>query len=93
MNKIRIPAVITFAGSVLFSLFSINFSADISLLSFPVSAAGSCLLFYFLLYKTLFQLKYEFVPAAVKSLQYIPFINLASFVIRRAGKNGTPYWY
>lgn len=93
MNKIRIPAVITFAGSVLFSLFSINFSADISLLSFPVSAAGSCLLFYFLLYKTLFQLKYEFVPAAVKSLQYVPFINLASFVIRRAGKNGTPYWY
>ena len=36
---------------------------------------------------------YGSVAASVKFLQYIPFIHLASFVLRRAGKNGTYYWY
>ncbi len=93
MNKIRIPAVITVAASLLFTLFSLSFSFDVSLLAFPVSLAGTFFLFYFLLNKTIRLELYESVSASVKFLQYIPFILLASFVLRRAGKNGTYYWY
>ena len=93
MNKIRIPAVITVVASLLFTLFSLSFSFDVSLLAFPVSLAGTFFLSYFLLNKTIRLELYESVSASVKFLQYIPFILLASFVLRRAGKNGTYYWY
>ena len=93
MNKIRIPAVITFVSSLLFTLFSLSFSFDVSLLAFPLSFAGTFFLFYFLLNKTIRLEMYGSVAASVKFLQYIPFIHLASFVLRRAGKNGTYYWY
>lgn len=93
MNKIRIPAVIVFAASLLFAFFSVSFSFDISLLAFPVSLAGSALIFYFLLNKTIRLEQYESAAVSVKILQYIPFVHLASFVLRRAGKNGTYYWY
>lgn len=93
MNKIRIPAVITFVASLLFTLFSLSFSFDVSLLAFPLSLAGTFFLFYFLLNKTVRLEQYESVAPSVKFLQYIPFVHLASFVLRRAGKNGTYYWY
>lgn len=93
MNKIRIPAVITFAASLLFAFFSLSFSFDISLLAFPLSLAVTLLLFYFLLNKTIRLEQYKSVAVSVKLLQYIPFVHLASFIIRRAGKNGTYYWY
>ena len=93
MNKIRIPAVITFVASLLFTLFSLSFSFDVSLLAFPLSLAGTFFIFYFLLNKTIRLEQYDSVAASVKFLQYIPFILLASFVLRRAGKNGTYYWY
>ncbi len=93
MNKIRIPAIITFVASFVFTLFSVSFSFDISLLAFPLSLAGSAFLFYFLLYKTLKLEQYSAVKVSVKFLQYIPFILLASFIVRRAGKNETYYWY
>ncbi len=93
MNKIRIPAVITFVASLLFTLFSLSFSFDVSLLAFPVSLVGTSFIFYFLLNKTIRLEQYESVAVSIKFLQYIPFIHLASFVLRRAGKNGTYYWY
>ena len=93
MNKIRIPAVITFVASLLFTLFSLSFSFDVSLQAFPLSLAGTFFIFYFLLNKTIRLEQYDSVAASVKFLQYIPFILLASFVLRRAGKNGTYYWY
>ncbi len=93
MNKIRIPAVIVFIASFVFTLFSVSFSLDISLLAFPLSFAGTAFLFYFLLYKTIRLGQYSAVGVSVKFLQYIPFILLASFIFRRAGKNETYYWY
>lgn len=93
MNKIRIPTIITFVASVIYTFSLINFSFDVSLLAFPVSLAGTFFLFYFLLYKAVKLEQYSAVAPSVKFLQYIPFIHLASFILRRAGKNGTFYWY
>ena len=93
MNKIRIPAIITLTGAVLFSLLSVNFSLDVSLFSFPLSAAGTFFLSYFLYFKLLKKTEYSALKVSVKLLQYEPFILLASFILRRAGKNGTGYAY
>lgn len=93
MNKIRVPAIITLVASFVFTLFSVSFSFDISLLAFPLSLVGSAFLFYFLLYKTLKLEQYSAVKVSVKFLQYIPFILLASFIVRRAGAKETYYWY
>ncbi len=93
MTKIRIPAAILAVSSVLFTLFSLSFSLDVSLLAFPISFAGTFFLLYFLLNKTIRLRSFKSVSYSVKFLQYIPFILLTSFVLRRAGKSGTYYWY
>ena len=92
MNKIRIPIFVCLVSAVLFSLTTLSFSFDISLISFPVSILFSVISAYFLFFKTL--QKKEFFSAKVsrKLLQYICFVFLAAFIIRRAGANGTPYW-
>lgn len=93
MNKIRIPTITVLVSSLLFSLISINFSFDFSLLAFPVSAAGSLFLCYYLFFKLYKKNDYKALKISIKLLQYIPFVLLASFILRRAGKNGTYYWY
>lgn len=93
MNKIRIPAVITIVASALFTLLSVNFSFDISLLSFPVCLIGTGFLFYYLYKKVILDKDFSSVKVALKLLQYIPFILLAGFIVRRAGENGTNYAY
>ncbi len=80
-------------AAVLFSLFSINFSFDVSLLAFPVAAVISVALVYFLFLKLYKKHDISSVKATVKLLQYIPFALLASFILRRAGRYGTYYWY
>lgn len=80
-------------AAVLFSLFSINFSFDVSLLAFPVAAVISVALVYFLFLKLYKNHDISSVKATVKLLQYIPFAFLASFILRRAGRYGTYYWY
>ncbi len=80
-------------AAVLFSLFSINFSFDVSLLAFPVAALISVALVYFLFLKLYKNRDISCVKVTVKLLQYIPFVLLASFILRRAGRSGTYYWY
>lgn len=93
MNKIRIPTMTVLVAAVLFSLFSINFSFDVSLLAFPVAALISVALVYFLFLKLYKNIDISCLKVVVKLLQYIPFVLLASFILRRAGRSGTYYWY
>lgn len=93
MNKIRIPTVITLVGAGLFSLLSINFSLDISFFSFVVCALGTGFLSFFLFFKLYKKSDYSAYKVTVKLLQYEPFILLLGFIMRRAGKHGTFYWY
>lgn len=92
MNKIKIPVFITLISGILFSLTTISFSFDISLLAFPISVGFTVLSVYFLFFKTLQKKEYKAATVSRKLLQYICFVYLAAFIIRRAGNNGTFYW-
>lgn len=93
MKKFTYSMYVTLVSAVLFSLMSLSFSADISLLSFPVCACFTAFSVFFLFFKAF--LKKEFKSAVVgrKLLQYLSFVLLAGFIIRRSGNYGTPYWY
>ena len=78
-------------SSAFFSLTMISFHADVSLAAFPLSlvftfftAAASI--------KKLFKEKNLFFISVFRELlQYLPYVLLVSFVLRRAGSYGTPY--
>ncbi|MBQ9494523.1 MAG: signal peptidase I [Treponema sp.] len=86
-----IPLYATLAASAVFSFFCIYFSPDISLLAFPLSFAFTA----FILHKSILLYRNDIAAAPVvrKLIQYLPYVLLACFVLRRAGKHGTPYWY
>ncbi|MCR5253961.1 MAG: signal peptidase I [Treponema sp.] len=86
-------ANINVAAAGLFTLLLINFSFDISLLAFPMALVYSGIL-YFLLYKKIFkETDGAKAFAVLKLIQYLPYFLLICFILRRAGKNGTPYVY
>lgn len=92
MKNFRLFVFVSLAFSALFSLFSIHFAADISLLSFFVAVAGTIATGYFAF--CVFNRDEAFrIPVLRKLFQYLPYILLIAFIIRRAGKSGTPYWY
>lgn len=93
MNKIRIPMFITLGSSILFTLFQISFHFDISILAFPLSLAITFFSSWFLYVKVYKEKKFKAVLPTQKFLQYLPYVFFASFIMRRAGKNGTYYWY
>lgn len=78
-------------SSAIFSLTMISFHADVSLAAFPLSlvftfftAASSI--------KKLFKDKNLcFISVYRELLQYLPYVLLVAFVLRRAGAYGTPY--
>lgn len=87
------------ALSAAFSVSALSFHADISLLAFPFAAVYTLVLSYFAVSK-LFGIRPgaassggdpAFIPAVRTMMQYEPFVLLISFVLRRAGDEGTPY--
>lgn len=79
-------------ASILFTFASVHFAADISVAAFPLAAVYTAILVYFVFFKMLKPLNGKMVPVAVKLIEYLPYVFLLSFILRRAGKNGTPYW-
>ena len=91
--RFSIYIYIELVSAVLFSLFCFSFHADISLVAFPVAVIFTAITVYFCLFKVLFKKDSTRIPVILRLTQYLPFVFLFSFVIRRAGKFGTPYWY
>lgn len=92
MKKIKIWAFVSLAFSVLFTFFSIHFLFDVSAFAFFVSAAGTLATGYFAF--CVFQRDDAAkIPVLRKLFQYLPYILLISFIMRRAGKTGTAYWF
>lgn len=92
MKNFRLFVFISLLFSALFSLFSIHFAADISLLAFLVAAAGTLATGYFSL-AVFKRNEAARLPVLRKLFQYLPYILLVAFILRRAGKTGTAYWY
>lgn len=80
-------------SSILFTILCLNFKLDISLLAFPAALAitGCCI--YFGLFKMIKPKDATKSTVYYKLVQYLPFIMLFSFIVRRAGKVGTSYAY
>ncbi|WP_294429801.1 signal peptidase I [uncultured Treponema sp.] len=85
---------LTFAccvSSALFSLSLISFHADISLAALPLSLVFVAALAFFSIKKLFAERNLAFIAVFRELLQYLPYILLVSFVLRRAGEEGTPY--
>ena len=78
--------------AVILSLFSLSFHADISLLAFPVAIIYTGITAFMCL-KMLLRKNAKSAPIVLRLVEYLPFVHLFSFVIRRAGQYATPFWY
>ena len=92
-KKFSILIYIQLVAAVLFSVFSLSFNADISLLAFPISLIYSALVVWFTFFKMFKPLDGKKIAVVNKLLQYIPYVFLVAFIIRRAGNEGTYLWY
>lgn len=85
-KKLTIIQFITLALTALFSLIHIHFALDISILAFPLSILFTFALFYFGYLKLHVKKEIKVIEVVRKLYQYVPFVLLAVFIIRRAGK-------
>lgn len=92
MKSFKWFAFCTLIFSAIFSCFSIYFSGDVALFAFFVAISGTLVSIYFTSKVFIFD-EAKFIPVMRKLFQYLPYILLVSFILRRAGKNGTAYWY
>ncbi len=89
MHILKIFILLDFVSAALFSVANVSFHADISALAFFVSAAFNAILFYVVFSRLLKSPSRSGFVAAKKLLQYQPFVHLISFILRRAGQDGT----
>lgn len=91
-EKYKITTLINIGASVLFSLLLINFSLDISILAFPIGAAYCAITVLFSL-KMILKTDGKLIYKVIKLTEYLPYVFFITFILRRAGKNGTPFFY
>ena len=92
-QRFSIYVYIELISAILFALFSFSYHPDISLIALPVAVAYTAITVYFCFFKVLLKKDATRIPVILRLTQYLPFVFLFCFVIRRAGKNGVPYWY
>ena len=81
------------AAAALFTVCNVHFAADVSIIAFPAALLITAAASYFLIVKIVLRKDHTAFAVAQKLLQYIPFALFASFILRRAGKSETPYWF
>lgn len=91
-EKYKITTFINLGASVLFALLLINFSWDISILAFPIGAAYCSVTVLFTL-KMILKTDGKLIYKVIKFTEYLPYVFFITFILRRAGKNGTPFFY
>lgn len=91
-EKYKITTLINLGASVLFALLLINFSWDISILAFPIGAAYCAVTVLFTL-KMILKTDGKLIYKVIKFTEYLPYVFFITFILRRAGKNGTPFFY
>ena len=79
--------------AIIFALFTFSYHADISLVALPVAVLYTAVTVYFCFFKVLLKKDATRIGVFLRLIQYLPFVFLFCFVIRRAGKYGVPYWY
>ena len=102
MKKFKIWTYICLCSAIIFSLVNINFAFNVSVFAFPLSAVISAFLVYFAYFKLFPKWEYNDARVVKKLIEYMPFVFLAAFILRRAGGitnpefslvGEVPYWY
>lgn len=90
-KKLRLFTIIELSAAGLFTLLNISFHADISLLAFPLALVYFGITFWFLFKKLFIDTDGSRLFTAIKLNEYLPYFFFITFIIRRAGKTGTPF--
>ena len=90
-KKFRLLTFIELGAACLFTLLNISFHADISLLAFPLALIYLGFTCWFVLKKLIIDTDGKNIYAAIKLNEYLPYFLFITFIIRRAGKTGTPF--
>lgn len=90
-KRLKLFIFIELAAAAIFTLLNLSFHADISLLAFPLSLIYLAVTCWFLLKKLVFDTDGTYLYAAIKLNEYLPYFLFITFIIRRAGKTGTPF--
>ncbi len=88
----KIRSYINLAAACIFSILSLSFHADISLLAFPLALAYTGLTVYFTL-NMLLKTDGTHIYTVIKFTEYLPYFLFITFILRRAGSTGTSYVY
>lgn len=90
-KKLSLLSALLCGFSALFSLTMISFHADISLVAFPLALLFTFFTAFSSIKKLFKENNLAFISVFRELLQYLPYVLLIAFVLRRAGKAGTPY--
>ena len=92
-QRFSIYVYIELISAIIFALSCFSYHADVSLIALPVALAYTAITVYFCFFKVILRKDTTRIPVILRLTQYLPFVFLFCFVIRRAGKLGVPYWY
>ena len=84
-KRFRLFTFIELGAAALFTLFTISFHADISLLAFPLALIYFGITCWFLLKKLVIDTDGKHLYAAIKLNEYLPYLFFITFILRRAG--------
>ena len=90
-KRFRLFTIIELAASAIFTLLTLSFHADISLLAFPLAIIYFAITCWFVLKKLVIDTDGTNIYAAIKLNEYLPYLFFITFILRRAGKTGTPF--
>ena len=90
-KNFKLLSIIELTSACIFTLLNLSFHADISLLAFPLSLIYLGITGWFLFKKLILDTDGKNLYAAIKLNEYLPYFFFITFIIRRAGKNGTPF--
>ena len=90
-KNFKLLSIIELTSACIFTLLNLSFHADISLLAFPLSLIYLGITGWFLFKKLILDTNGKNLYAAIKLNEYLPYFFFITFIIRRAGKNGTPF--
>lgn len=79
--------------SGLFTLLSISFHGDISILAFVLCGGYIAITFYLLGIQVLKNTNGKHILALNRLIEFMPYVFFVAFILRRAGNFGTPFWY
>lgn len=90
-KNFKLLSIIELTSACIFTLLNLSFHADISLLAFPLSLIYLGITGWFLFKKLILDTDGKNLYAAIKLNEYLPYFFFITFIIRRAGKSGTPF--